>query len=107
MGRLHDIIKTLLGRSEAQIELARMRAEFASLMLDVSNAMEKLKTASLKFAKRDTRAMGEAFDVPEAPVAPPANDKWARRAVVMGRRAQRSTATREQPDVSSDQSGKK
>ncbi len=103
MGRIHDLIKTLFGRSEPQIELARMRADFADLMLDVSNAMEKLKTAALKFAKRDSRAMGEVLEEPsvQSPIAP--ETKWSRRAAVMARRQAPQPLRKEPEDVSSDQ----
>jgi hypothetical protein len=103
MGRIRDAVKTLLGRSQAQIELARMRADFADLMLEISNAMEKLKTASLKFAKRDTRAMGAAFeDRAEIPVGV-TPDKWNRRGEIMRHRGQHLPTTKEPPDVSGDQ----
>jgi len=102
MGRIHDIVKTLFGRSEPQIELAKMRADFADLMLDVSNAMEKLKTAALKFAKRDTRAMGEALE-PDLSAAPLESSKWTRRAAVMARRQKPIPMPTEEADVGSDQ----
>ena len=102
MGRIHDIVKTLFGRSEPQIDLAKMRADFADLMLDVSNAMEKLKTAALKFAKRDTRAMGEALEEPLDPPIPE-NNRWTRRAAVMARRQKPIPTPTEVPDVGSDQ----
>jgi len=105
MGRVRDAVRTLWGRSQPQIELARMRADFTDLMLDVSNAMEKLKTASLKFAKRDARAMGDALETRE--LEPPAaeSNKWSRRAAVMGRRARPLPPRKESEDVRSDQAG--
>lgn len=88
MGRVRDAVKTLLGRSEAQIELARMRADFADLMLEVSNAMEKLKMAAVKYAKRDARAMGEALEE-HLPSPPEPNNKWTARAAVLARKRER------------------
>jgi len=80
-----------------------MRADFASLMLDVSNAMEKLKTATLKLARRDARAL-EATLTEEVEAIPPAeNNKWTRRAAVMARRQKPLPVRSEEPDVSSDQ----
>jgi len=103
MGRYRDAIKTLLGRSEAQIELAKMRAEFADLMLVVSNAMEKLKTATLKFARRDAAALGDSLTEEAPPVIPQENTKWGRRAAVMARRQPPTPLRKDADDVGSDQ----
>jgi len=104
MGRYRDAVRTLLGRSESQIELAKMRAEFADLMLVVSNAMEKLKTATLKFARRDAAALGDSLtEDPEVP-SPEHSTKWDARAEVMKRGRRARTIQPEAADVSSDQS---
>jgi len=103
MGRIHDILKTFLGRSEAQVELGRMRADFSSLMLDVSNAMEKMKTATLKLAKRDTRALDAALTEDQEATPAEHATKWDARAEVMKRGRQHRTVKMEAPDVSSDQ----
>lgn len=87
MGRIRDAVKTLMGRSEAQIELGRMRADWTSLMLDVSNAMEKMKTAALKLAKRDARELGDTFaGEPARPSAEQPSGKWAMRAEILKRK---------------------
>jgi len=78
-----------------------MRADFASLMLDVSNAMEKMKTATLKLAKRDTRALEAAFTEEEPVAGPVESSKWNRRAEILKRA--RKLPTREELNVSSDQ----
>jgi len=103
MGRIHDMFKTLLGRSEAQVELGRMRADFSSLMLDVSNAMEKMKTATLKLAKRDTRALEAVLTEEVVQPLQQQDTKWSRRAAVMARRQPPLPLRKDAEDVGSDQ----
>ena len=80
-----------------------MRADFASLMLDVSNAMEKLKTATLKLARRDARALEASLTEEVEQAIQPENSKWSRRAAVMARRQKPLPVQPEVTDERSDQ----
>jgi len=72
LGRLHDTLKTLFGRSEPQIELARMRADWLLLWADVGDMLAKLSTAKATEAKRMARSITkkQANEEPQADLPP-------------------------------------
>jgi len=72
MGRIHDAVQTLFGRSEAQYEIARIRAQWSDLALDIASTLEKLNTWSARQAKRESRAARTALadQVPALPLPP-------------------------------------
>jgi len=114
MGRIRDTFKTLLGRSEAQVEIARMRGQWAALQLDISNTMEKLEQLAGRLAKRESRAAARAVEaiagppVPEAFEDPIHGDRWYRKAEILRKRRgtkKNGKKQREAVDVGSDQAG--
>jgi len=80
-----------------------MKADWSSLMLDVSNAMEKMKTATLKLARRETRALDDALTEEVVGQPPQENSKWSRRAAVMKRGSRPKAIQPEIEDERSDQ----
>lgn len=56
IGRVRDTLRTLFGRSEVQIEMARMRADWLSMWGDVADMLGKLSTAKATEARRMARA---------------------------------------------------
>jgi len=67
--RIQDTLRTLFGRTEAQYELARMRAQWSDLLVDVTSMLEKLNTMAARFEKREARAR-EAADKAQLEIAP-------------------------------------
>lgn len=67
MGRILDAYKVLVGRSERPSEVAKMRAEFTDLMVDVTSALEKLNAMAARLAKRESRALDRAAEAQSPP----------------------------------------
>ncbi len=89
MGRLRDAYQALLGRTSTQVEIARMRTEWADLMLDVANLMDKLASMVGRFSKREVRkATKNLTPQPDARAAKSgfAPTRWERKAELRRRR---------------------
>lgn len=65
LGRILDAFRTLVGRSEAQIELARMRGQFLDIMVEVTSALEKMNAMQARFAKREARELAKSSEPEE------------------------------------------
>jgi len=88
MGRLRDAFRVLQGRSEAQVEIARMKTQWAALMLDVANLMDKLASMVGRLSKREGRKAAKKLDpAPEVRnVESPVTTRWQRKAQLRRRR---------------------
>jgi len=92
VGRLRDAWHALAGRTTPQIEVARMKAEWAGLQIEILNTMEKLNQLAGRIAKRESRAAAKtleahapdgespASDAPDAQIPSP---RWGRKAEIL------------------------
>lgn len=88
MGRLRDALRVLQGRSESQVEIARMKTQWAGLMLDVANLMDKLASMVGRLSKRESlKATKKLEPKPEvAVVQGKPQGRWAQKAALRRRR---------------------
>jgi len=88
MGRLRDAFRVLQGRSESQVEIARMKTQWAELMMDVANVMDKLASMVGRLSKREGRKAAKKLEPQPEPVSTGAvpTSRWARKAQLRRRR---------------------
>ena len=68
MGRIRDAVRTLIWGAPIT-EVARMRAEWAALVMEVTNVLEQLNAWAARHAKREARQAKKRL-APEAPPEP-------------------------------------
>lgn len=101
MGRLRDAFRVLQGRSEAQIEITRMKTQWAELMLDVANLMDKLASMVGRLSKREGRKAAKKLEPTPEPVstASVATTRWERKAQLRRRRLGKQVEQEQPPEL--------
>jgi len=102
MGRIRDAWRTLVWGSPST-EVARIRAEWAELQLEVANVLEQLNVWAARQAKRESRAAKRQLESAAAPPEqvqlqlPPGSAK-SRKAELRARLSQMRASALQSPD---------
>jgi len=94
MGRLRDSLHILLTGSTADVEIARMKTQFAALNIEIGNVMDKLGSKVGRMVKSDARAAKtQLAPEPVAQEIPQPDNRQARKLLNRMRRLGKIPAT--------------